>query len=132
MPIHDWTRLEPGDFHDFHQGWIIEIRNALNRGLLPPGYMAMAEQVTGQPIPDVVTLQTRRPAGSGGGVAVKEVPPTARVIARFEKVVYARRADRVVIRHGRGRVVAIIEIVSPGNKASRNAIRSFVEKAADI
>ena len=45
---------------------------------------------------------------------------------------YAKRADRVVIRHGRGKVVAIIEIVSPGNKDSRNAIRTFVEKAADI
>jgi hypothetical protein len=33
------------------------------------------------------------------------------------------------MRHGRGKVVAIIEIVSPGNKESRNAIRSFVEKA---
>jgi hypothetical protein len=132
MPIHDWTRVEPGDFHDFHQGWIIEIRNALNRGLLPPGYMAMVEQITGRPIPDVVALQTRRPPGPGGGVAVKEAPPTARVIARFEKVVYARRASRVVIRHGRGRVVAIIEIMSPGNKDSRNALRSFVEKAADI
>ena len=29
-------------------------------------------------------------------------------------------------------MVAIIEIVSPGNKDSRNAIRTFVEKAADI
>ncbi len=38
----------------------------------------------------------------------------------------------MVIRHGRGRVVAIIELMSPGNKDSRNAIRSFVEKAADI
>lgn len=132
MPIHDWTRLEPGDFHDFHQGWIIEIRNALNRGLLPPGYIAMAEQITGRPIPDVVALQTRRPPASGGGVAVKDAPPTARLITRFEKVIYARRASRVVIRHGRGRVVAMIEIVSPGNKSSHNAFRSFVEKAADI
>ena len=63
MPIHDWTRLEPGDFHDFHQCWVVEIRNALNRGLLPPEYMAMAEQVTGRsPIPDVVT---RTPARQG-------------------------------------------------------------------
>ncbi len=50
MPIHDWTRLEPGDFHDFHQCWVVEIRNALNGGLLPPEYMAMTEQVTGRPI----------------------------------------------------------------------------------
>jgi Protein of unknown function (DUF4058) len=132
MPIHDWTRLEPGDFHDFHQCWVVEIRNALNRGLLPPEYSAMAEQVTGRPIPDVVTLQTRRPKDDPGGIAVATAPPTARVIARFEKINYAKRADRVVIRHGRGKVVAIIEIMSPGNKDSRNAIRTFVEKAADI
>ena len=132
MPIHDWTRLEPGDFHDFHQCWIIEIRNALNRGLLPPEFMAMTDQVTGRPIPDVVTLKTRRPKGDRGGTAVQTAPPTARVIAKFEKINYARRADRVIIRHGRGKVVAIIEIMSPGNKSSQNAIRSFVEKAADI
>lgn len=132
MPIHDWTRLEPGDFHDFHQCWMVEIRNALNGGLLPPEYMAMAEQVTGRPIPDVVRLHSRAPTGDPGGIAVATAPPTARVIARFEKINYARRADRVVIRHGRGKVVAIIEIMSPGNKDSRNAIRTFVEKAADI
>jgi Protein of unknown function (DUF4058) len=132
MPIHDWTRLEPGDFHDFHQCWVVEIRNALNGGLLPPDYMAMAEQVTGRPIPDVVTLHSRAPKGDPGGIAVATAPPTARVIAKFEKINYAKRADRVVIRHGRGLVVAIIEILSPGNKDSRNAIRTFVEKAADI
>lgn len=132
MPIHDWTRVEPGDFHDFHQCWVVEIRNALNRGLLPPDYMAMTDQITGRPIPDVVTLQTRQPTGDPGGVAVATAPPTARMIARIEKINYARRKDRVVIRHGRGKVVAIIEVVSPGNKDSRNAIRTFVEKAADI
>jgi Protein of unknown function (DUF4058) len=132
MPIHDWTRLEPGDFHDFHQCWVVEIRNALNGGLLPPEYMAMAEQVTGRPIPDVVTLHSRAMKGDPGGIAVATAPPTARVIAKLEKINYAKRADRVVIRQGRGKVVAIIEIMSPGNKDSRNAIRTFVEKAADI
>jgi hypothetical protein len=53
-------------------------------------------------------------------------------MTRFQKAEYSRRANRVIIRHGRGKVVAIIEIVSPGNKSSRNALRSFVEKAADI
>ena len=133
MPIHDWTRVEAGDFHHFHQCWVVAIGNALNGGLLPPGYMAMAEQVTGRPIPDVVTLQTRDPKGGlEGGIAVAETPPSARLIAKLERVNYAKRADRVVIRHGRGKVVAIIEILSPGNKQSRSALRSFVEKAADI
>jgi hypothetical protein len=53
MPIHDWTRLEAGDFHHFHQAWITYIANNLNGGLLPPEFMALSEQVTGRPIPDV-------------------------------------------------------------------------------
>jgi len=131
MPIHDWTRAEAGDFHHFHQTWIPLLAAALNDGGLPPEFMALAEQVTGRPIPDVVTLEARSPRGSA--VALARAPaPSARVIQKFERINYAKRADRVVIRRGRGRVVAIIEIMSPGNKDSRHAIRSFVEKAADI
>jgi hypothetical protein len=133
MPIHDWARAEAGDFHHFHQTWISLLAAALNGGVLPPAFMALAEQVTGRPIPDVVTLHARSPKGGTGGLAVAPAPPpSARVIQKFERINYAKRADRVVIRPGRGRVVAIIEIVSPGNKDSRHAIRSFVEKAADI
>lgn len=132
MPIHDWTRLEPGDFHDFHQGWIVRLRDALNGGLLPPGYIAMAEQVTGRPIPDVVTLHADTSRDEPGGIAVATMPPSGRLVAKLEKINYARRANRVVIRHGRGKVLAIIEVVSPGNKDSRHSIRAFVEKACDI
>ena len=133
MPIHDWTRVEAGDFHDFHQCWIVAIRTALNAGLLPPGYMAIAEQVTDRPIPDVVTLKAREiDEGPEGGIALATAPPAARLIARIDGLNYAKRADRVVIRQRRGKVVAIIEILSPGNKGSRGALRSFVEKAADI
>ncbi len=133
MPIHDWTRVQAGDFHHFHQCWAVAMGSALNRGLLPPGYLAMVEQVTGRPIPDVVTLQGRETQEAPeGGIAVAVAPPAARVISRLERINYAKRADRIVIRHGRGQVVAIIEIVSPGNKESRHALRSFVEKAAEI
>ena len=67
MPIHDWTRAEAGDFHHFHQTWIPLLAAALNDGGLPPEFMALAEQVTGRPIPDVVTLEARSPRGSGRG-----------------------------------------------------------------
>ena len=41
-----------------------------------------------------------------------------------------RKADRIAVRHRHGQVVAVIEIVSPGNKASKNELRAFVEKNA--
>lgn len=86
MPIHDWTRLEAGDFHHFHQTWVVNLSNALNGGLLPPDYIAMTERVAGRPIPDVVTLQTHEPSDTAGGLAIAEAPPTARVITKIEKV----------------------------------------------
>jgi hypothetical protein len=94
------------------------------------GYMAMAEQVTGRPIPDVVTLHTHEATGDPGGIAVAAAPPTARVIAKLEKINYAKRADRVVIRHGRGKVVSIIEIMSPGRKGM--SWRTSLRLRADI
>src|SRR4051794_5922539 len=63
MPVHDWSRVDAGTFHHFHSLWIAEISNALNDGLLPPDYYAMAEQVVGGTIPDVLTLQSVEPPG---------------------------------------------------------------------
>src|SRR5207247_6476085 len=57
MPVHDWNRVTAGTFHDFHLAWIAELRRTLNGGLLPQGYYALAEQVAGEIIPDVLTLQ---------------------------------------------------------------------------
>jgi hypothetical protein len=36
------------------------------------------------------------------------------------------------VRHRHGNVVAVVEIVSPGNKASRAEFRSFVQKSVDL
>ena len=134
MPIHDWTRVRANRFHDFHQSWTVRIRDALNGGLLPPDYFAMAEQITGGPEPDVVTLSLPVKPGGGesGGVAVEDAPPKARHIARSEATTYARKANRVTIRHPDGDVVAVIEIVSPGNKDSRHAVRAFARKAVEF
>ena len=74
MPIHDWTRVSAGTFHDFHQGWTIEIRNTLNSGVLPDGYYAMADQRVSGPEPDIIALRLRSPEPNGG-LAVAETPP---------------------------------------------------------
>src|SRR5207302_1903421 len=101
MPIHDWTRVDAGLFHDFHQDWTIELRRSLNAGRLPAGYIAFADQQVGGPIPDVLTLNRG---------------------AKCEENTYARRANRIRIQHRHGEVVAMIEIVSPANKSSVGAL----------
>jgi hypothetical protein len=135
MPIHDWTKVNAGIFHHFHQDWTIEIARTLNRGLLPANYHALAEQIAGGPIPDVLTLEhtPRPPAGetdTAGGLAVAATPPRTRIVRQAESEQYAGRANRIVIRHSLGYVVAVLEIVSQGNKDSRTALRAFVEKTA--
>lgn len=138
MPIHDWTRVDAGIFHHFHHTWITEIQRALNRGLLPAAYYALAEQIAGGLGPDVLTLQ--RPANGAplpdepaGGVALAVAPPQVEFRFRNEMDQYAAKAKAVVIRHkSNHRVVAIVEIVSPGNKNDRHGIRAFVDKACEM
>jgi hypothetical protein len=133
MPIHDWTRVRAKCFHDFHQKWMVAICNALNAGRLPAGYFALVEQQAGGPEPDVVTLALNPPPGAPpGGVAIDLQPPRARIVARTETARYARKANRVTVRHPDGDVVAVVEIVSPGNKDSQHAIRASARKAVAL
>jgi hypothetical protein len=136
MPIHDWTRVDAGLFHDFHQDWTIELRRSLNAGRLPPGFIALADQQIGGPIPDVLTLhrepKTPDKRERDGGLAVAAAPPSARFVDELEEDTYARRANRIRIQHRHGQIVAVIEIVSPGNKSSRTALKAFARKASDL
>lgn len=134
MPMHDWTRVRSGIYHDFHQVWTIEIRNRLNGGVLPAGYIAMADQRVSGPEPDVVALKLRDPRNAEGGLAVADAPPRMRMASRVdpEAARYAIRANRIAIHQGLGRVVAMIEVVSPGNKQSAGTVASFVTKAVDF
>jgi hypothetical protein len=138
MPVHEWTRVDAGLFHDFHQGWICALYDALNTGRLPSDYFALIEQSIRMPDPDVLSLRLsagKKSApgtvrGSPVGVAVAEAPPRARVVQSTEVGIYVRKADRVTVRHRHGQIVAVI--VSPGNKGSNSELRAFVEKAASL
>jgi hypothetical protein len=135
MPTHDWTKVNAGVFHDFHHVWITTIRNALNHGVLPADYYAMADQVAGPGNPDVLGLQrvrpVRKPVGGTAGTTLT-TEPAVRFRDTAERRPPLRRRKRVAIRHVTGdRVVALVEIVSPGNKSNRDAVRSFADKLAD-
>ncbi len=139
MPVHDWTRVFDGAFHAFHLAWIAEIQKALNKGILPPDYYAMAEQVAGPTVPDVLTLQASNGSEKGwpgepvsGATAVATAPPRVRLSDTAEVEPFTRRQRTVVIRHATNdRIVALIEIVSAGNKSSNGEFQAFVTKAVD-
>ncbi|MBX9624207.1 MAG: DUF4058 family protein [Gemmataceae bacterium] len=135
MPVHDWSRVEDGIFHGFHHLWITTIHGSLNR-VLPPGYYALPDQVAGPGHPDVLGLQYSRPpttaptGGHPGAVAVAE--PTTRFRDTAAPRRPARRRKRVAIRHVSGdRIVALVEIVSASNKATRDEFRAFADKLAE-
>jgi hypothetical protein len=142
MPVHDWKRVTPGTFHDFHCGWIIWIRTALNQGVLPNAYYAQAEQSSDRFIADILTLHSEDApdeplqeiaGGSSGGAQVLELaPPAVRHTAHLDADRYASLARRIAIRRATDdRLVALIEIVSPGNKSGRKAFETFVKKSMD-
>jgi hypothetical protein len=144
MPMHDWTRVEPGIFHAFHHRWISAISDALNDGRLPADYYALPEQVAAGFGPDVLALEARSDEldsesdtasdGTGGGTATTlQTRPRTRTIVETEAAFYRRKKSSVVVRHSSGdRVVAMLEIVSPGNKSNQHAFRAFVEKACEL
>lgn len=137
MPMHDWSRVTAGVYYNFHYRWIAAIMDCLNAGLLPKGMIAMAEQIVGGVEPDVVTLQRNDvdfPPSNGHTATMTEAPPRPKTqfVIPVEVERYAAKANRVVVRHSLGKIVAVVEVVSPGNKDTRHALRSFVEKTVDL
>lgn len=145
MPVHNWNRVDAGIFHDFHTSWITHLKEALNEGLLPKAYYALAEQRSGQIQPDVIALKSANgngngnesgsgsesgmPSPAGGAVALAEAPPRAAVTMRPVSNEYALKRRTLTIRHASDdRVVALIEIVSKANKDRASTVRDFAEK----
>jgi hypothetical protein len=139
MPVHDWTRVSAGTFHDFHVAWIGELRKALNRGILPEGFYALAEQIAGDIGPDVLTLKTGEPNPTGkeggpvppGATAVKESPPRVHTSAVADEIeMYALKRRTLTIRYsGDDRIVAFVEVLSPGNKDRSRSLDRLIDKA---
>ncbi len=136
MPVHDWTKGDAGIFHDFHCAWIIHLKEALNEGLLPDGFYAMAEQHAHDRIPDVLTLRApekdrslRLPEGDRG-VALADAPPrVSHKMVADSAFAYHTRRRTLTIRHvSDHRIVALLEIVSPGNKDRASCVEDFAQK----
>lgn len=103
MPGHDWSHVDTNLFHHFHQQWTAALCDALNANRLPPRYSALLEPHSADSVAD----------------------------SQFDTVL-AARANRIVIRHRMDEVVCVLEVVSPGNKSGRPALRAFVEKTVEL
>ncbi len=132
MPMHDWKRVDAGIFHAFHHSWIEEIHRALLKRL-PADYYSLPEQIAAGVGPDILALKSDdQNEPDGGGLATKTRPKT-KLYQETETEFYLSKQKAVVIHHVSGdRVVAVIEIVSPGNKNSAHGLRSFVTKAREL
>ena len=149
MPIHDWSRMDDGQFAHFHNSWIYAIADRLNGGVLPPGYYAAGEQKFQNVEPDVLAMliggggrgDDRSPApqpppAGGGVVTLAARPPAVSTVQTmlWEEGVdtHEEREDQVSVRRGSDdRLAAVIEIVSRGNKSSRARLDRFLGKNRD-
>jgi len=135
MPIHDWNKVYAGLFHDFHQSWSIRIKDALNAGMLPKGMSALVEQRTPRKEPDILAIEApgyhpRSGVPTGGALTLER--PSTRIVRKSSKEYYADKANRIVIKYKLGRTIAVIEIVSPGNKDGKQAFKEFLDKSLEF
>ncbi len=139
MPVHDWSRVFDGAFQAFHLAWIAQLQNTLNNGVLPPDYDAMAEKVAGSIGLRSSTLPAadggqngRREGPIAGAISAAEIPPRVRLRDVIEAEPFTRRQKSIVIRRSNDeRIIALIEILSAGNKSNRREFQAFLTKAAD-
>lgn len=134
MPIHNWKRVPSGIYHAFHHEWISEISRALNRGILPEGFYSLPEQQAAGFGPDVLTLEERSDGDSDAGSGVTTLKrPKTRFTAVSDEEFYRRKKKWIAVKHVSGdRTVAVVEIVSPGNKTGKKHFNAFIDKACEL
>ena len=126
MPLHDWTRVDAGIYHHFHNEWITTIHARLMT-TLPSGYYSLTAQHAGRYEGDVVAMSfgTKTPRGT-----TATLPRPQTKVVRQDGATSFRRQRRIELRHvSDDRIVSVIEIVSDGNKSSSHAAKTFVSKA---
>jgi len=63
---------------------------------------------------------------------VRDRPKTTYVVETATEA-YLRKKNKVVVRHvSDDRIIALVEIISPGNKAGRNAFRDLIAKVDEL
>ncbi len=133
MPFMTGTRVPAGTFHFFHHDGFKTSRR-VEQWRAAAGYFAMTEVEAKGPSPNVLALKAHSPEPPGQPVGVNVLDaPHEHVSLR----VPTTRRDTLAGRSncsppGAGELIAVIKIVSPGNKSSVNALKAFVRKAGKL
>jgi hypothetical protein len=120
MPIQDWTRVPAAIFHDFHHELVSKIARDLNDHVLASDCYALVERVAAGFSLDTLALDSPT-------IGATDQP------MEDEMAFYRRKKNWVVVRQvSDDRVVAVVDVVSPGNKSTRSALEETVRKAAEL
>lgn len=140
MPLHDHfhaPRIEEAPWEAFHSAWINTIVRHLNGSLLPRRYRAFPQIHLGPFVEtDLATFervsesQPDAPAPTNGGAAACWSPPEALQTLDLELPAQDVFEVRVVDEQAGKRLVAVIELVSPGNKDRPDQRQAFIAKSA--
>jgi len=135
---------EPGHWPNVHHSLITYLRDALNEAL-PKGYTAVIgeriylEELQREAIPDVTVMERRPPgeereAAVGGGVRTATVVEVAHdEPLTFVGLEREHREPYIEIFGPDGKVVTVIEVLSPANKsAGTEGRRLYLDKQAEI
>jgi hypothetical protein len=138
MPLRDHFHPPLKDRHHwegFHSAWVNTIVRRLNTHWLSPRYRSAPQVHLGMFVEaDVATFEEETPvadlAGSNGGVATAVWAP-ARPAISIAVDLPAQDVFEVRIHDDRqGRLVAVVELASPGNKDRAESRQAFAVKCA--
>lgn len=125
MPLYDWTRVTDNVFHAFHGAWLAQLMGALNRSVLPDGYVARMEESLGTVESDVLALES----GSAPPLPAPPANAPEPTVAIAEPRLDLRGQRRLAVFSAREeRRVAVLEVLSPGNKDSEIKAGTFEGK----
>jgi len=122
-------------WESFHTTWCSALADHLNRGVLPPGFIALEQVHQGAPVEiDVATFEEEAAAPAAGGSSTATLPRAAWTPSAPPVVLPAtfpeRFAVEIVSTEGGRSLVAAVELVSPGNKDREAKRRLFAAKCA--
>ncbi len=131
----------PGLWPDVHERLAYTISEVL-QPVLPARYYAQLQHreevgiVFDEPtrtiVPDVVVLEMPSRSGAGGTTAAAPAGLTAPVLVRWDHEPIRHPFVEIRDARGGGRVVAVVEIVSPSNKARGADREAYLRKRAEV